>query len=171
MANSAILQMQRKIALSRMKINYQRDFMWKMEIDGQPSDLNLFSNQISYGKGSIESKSINIRTGDINMPEKRTAGEVTAVFEDEDTGRISEFITSLQRKIFNPDGTGNLPIEYLFRLKIYRLMNNGEWRLDKKWMVYVEDNNDYTGDNASVTENGTFNVTFKKYKSIGNDDD
>ena len=78
---------------------------------------------------------------------------------------------ALQRKIFNPDGTGNLPVNYLFKLKIYRLKNNGTWRLDKKWTVYVEDNNDYTGDNASVTENGTFNVTFKKYKSIGNDDD
>lgn len=160
-------QMQRKIALARMSINYQLDCMYEVEIDGQPDNLSLFAREVSYGKGTIESESINIRTGDINIPNKRTAGSVTVVFNDDEDGTASEFISSLQAKVFNTDGTQNLPVDYLFKLRIYRLKDNGDKRLDGEWSVYVEENSDYNGNNDSRTELGTFSVTFKKYKSIG----
>jgi hypothetical protein len=167
----ALLQMRRKIALARMKINFQVDCMYEVEIEGQPDNLPLFVHDVSYGKGTIESDVINIRTGDINMPGKHTAGSVTVVFNDDQDGKASDFISSLQSRILNTDGTQNLPIDYLFKLKVYRLKNDGTKRLDRSWNVYVEENNDYSGNNSSVSELGTFTVTFKKYKSIGNQDD
>jgi hypothetical protein len=162
-----LLQMQRAIVLARMQVNYQVDSMYEVEIEGQPSNMNLFSREVSYGKGTIESETINVRTGDVNIPNKRTAGDVTVVFNDDEDGTISTFIESLQNKIFNDDGTSNLPIDYLFKLKVYRLRQDGTKRLDREWDVYVEDNNDYSGSVESRTELGSFSVTFKKYKSIG----
>ena len=159
--------MQRSIVLKRMQTNYQHDCMYRLEIDDQPSDLDLFTQEVSYGKGTIETKTMNVRTGDFNLPSKRTAGSVTVVFEDDDTGRISDFISGLQKLIFNEDGTQNLPVDYLKKLRIYRLNNNGEERLDCEWSVYVEENSDYSGKNDSVSEHGTFSVTFKKFRSIG----
>ncbi|QUM78798.1 hypothetical protein HWV00_21230 (plasmid) [Moritella sp. 24] len=163
-----VLQMQRQIALSRVKVNYQMDCMWRIVIEGQPDNLDLFSREVSYGKGTIESDTINLRTGDLNSPTKKEAGSVSVVFNDDDNGSISEFINSLQDKIFNDDGTQNLPVDYLFKLTIYRLKDDGTERLDAQWSVYVEENNDYSGNNDSRTELGTFSATFKKYKSIGN---
>ncbi len=163
-----LLQMQRKMALARIKIKYQLDCLWRVEIDGQPDDMDLFSREVSYGKGTIESDTISLRTGDLNTPTKKTAGSITVVFNDDEDGKISDYIDSLQSKIFNKDGTQNLPVDYLINLKIYRLKDNGTERLDKAWLVYVEGNDDYSGNNDSRTEFGTFSATFKKYKSIGN---
>lgn len=161
------LQMQRSIVLSRMKMNFRVDCFYRIEIDGQPDNFNMFPKEVSYGLGTIESDSISIRTGDINIPSKRTAGSVTVVFNDDEDGTSSNFIKSLQDKIFNDDGTQNLPVDYLIQLRIYRLKQDDSERLEAEWSVYVEENNDYTGSNESRTELGTFSVTFKKYKSIG----
>lgn len=162
-----ILDMQRTIVKKRMQTKYRYDCMYRVEIDDQPSDLDLFTKEVSYGKGTIETKTLEVRTGEFNIPNKRTAGSVTVIFEDDDYGKVSKFITKLQKLIFNDDGTQNLPIDYLKKLRIYRLKDNGEEWLDCEWDVYVEENSDYSGNNESVSEHGTFSVTFKKFKSIG----
>ena len=159
--------MQKKIVLRRMKKNMRRDYLYRIEIPGQPGDMDLFAKEISYGKGTIEVDTKEVRTGEFNLPKKRTAGSVTVIFEDDEDFTASKFIESLQKKIFNDDGTQNLPVDYLFKLTIYRLKENGgEWK-ETEWDVFVEENSDYSGNNESVTENGTFSVTFKKFKSIG----
>lgn len=165
--NRQLLKMQKQLLQRRMKIKYRYDCLYRLEIEDQPADLDLFTQEVSYGKGTIESESVNVRTGDFNIPHKRTAGSVTVIFEDDEDGKISKFITSMQQLIFNEDGTQNLPIDYLKKLNIYRLKDNGEEWLESEWDVYVEENSDYTGSNESRTENGTFSVTFKKFKSIG----
>nr|AKN37073.1 Phage protein [Vibrio cyclitrophicus]AKN38218.1 hypothetical protein [Vibrio splendidus] len=161
--------MQRDVVLKRAKVQFRTDCLWRLEIDDQPLDLELFAQEVSYGKGSIESDSIDVRTGMFNLPSKKTAGSVTVVFEDDEDGRVDAYIGSLQKKIFNPDGTMNLPRDYVFKLRIYRINSGGGERLDAEWSVYVEENSDHKGDNKSVSEIGTFSVTFKKFKSIGGD--
>lgn len=161
------MQLQRKIALKQSKIIFRHDHMYELEIDGQSPDLNLYCKSVSYGKGTIESDSKKIGSGMINLPANRTAGSITVVFYDTEMGDVSNFIKELQDKIFNDDGTQNLPVDYLFKVRIYRILDSGEKILDGEWRVYVEENNDYSGDNDAVAERGTFTATFKKYRSIG----
>lgn len=163
----SLFDAQKKIIKSRMKTNMQVDALFRLELDGQPDSLDLFTKEVSYGKGTIESESLAVSIGSFNIPDRKPAGSVTVVFNDDETGTASDFISSLQKKIFNDDGTQNLPVDYLVGMRIYRILSDGSERLDTEWRVYVEENNDYSGNTESVSELGTFSVTFKKFQSIG----
>lgn len=163
---AALLKLQKQKTLAAAAINYRLDCNYVAEIEGAPKDLDLYVRDVSYGHGTIESKKLSIANGEIAFPDKKSAGSVTAVFYDNENGTVSEFIGSLQKKIFNDDGTVNLPVEYLFKLAIYRFRNDATRYKEIEWDVYVEENTDYSADNAK-RERGTFSVTFQKYKSIG----
>ena len=162
-----LIDIQKKLVLKAVKINFRMDFMRRLEIDGQPADFDLFVKDISYSSGTIESAPITVDNGEVSMPQKRSVGSVTVVFRDDENGRINEFITSKQNPIYNKDGTQNLPIDYLFEIRILRIRQDGSDYLEKSWDVYVEENNEYGGADDATTETGTFSVTFQKYKSYG----
>jgi hypothetical protein len=164
---AALTALQKKKTLAAAAINYRLDCNWYAEIEGAPADLDLYIQGVSYSHGTIESKKISIANGEMSFPDKRTAGAVTAVFYDNENGTVSDFIGSLQKKIFNEDGTANLPVEYLFKLAIYRFRNDASSYKEIEWDVYVEEDTDYSADNQK-RERGTFSVTFQKFKSIGN---
>lgn len=162
-----LLKKQRLAVQQTAQIEFRNDSLFRLEIEGQPDGLDLFVDNVSYGKGSVETKSLEVATGEINQPEKKTAGSVTVVFKDNELGQVSDFISFLAGLIFNEDGTRNLPVHYLKRLKIYRILSDGREFLEYEKDVYVEDNNDYEGNVSKVNEFGTFTATFRKYRSIG----
>lgn len=162
-----LIKLQKQIALQTADIDFRMDHMFRVEIDNQPKNLELFVKDVAYGKGTIESDSILVGSGEFNRPSKRTAGSVTVTFLDNEKGEISQFIESLQDKIFNKDGSGNVPIDYLFNIRVYRILNDASEYLEFEKEVYCEENNDYKSSVDAVTERGTFNATFKKYSSIG----
>lgn len=168
MTMTALLRLQREIALKQSKIRYRQDFMYELELDDQQEELSLFCKNVSYGKGSVESDSKKIGSGAFNEPISRPAGSITAVFFDDERGDISNSFKARLNKIFNPDGTQNLPVDYVFKIRIYRLLSSTEKVLDGEWRVYVEEVNDLNGDNEATAERGTFSVTFRKRSSIGN---
>jgi hypothetical protein len=164
---AALLAMQKRAALKAVKTAFRKDYLFRAELPDQPPDMDLFVKEISYGRGTIESRKIPIANGEMAFPDKRTAGSVTAILYDNENGDVSRFIESLQKKIFNEDGTANLPVEYLFKLKLFRIRDDASEYLECEWDVYLEENNDYSGDTSKVTEHGTFSVTFQKFSSIG----
>lgn len=164
---AALLSLQKRAALKAAQTAFRKDYLFRAELPDPPQGLDLFVKEISYGMGTIESRKIPVANGEFSYPDKRTAGSVTAIFLDNENGDISKFIQSLQKKIFNEDGTANLPIDYLFPLKLYRLREDASEYMEVEWDVYLEENNDYSGDTSKVTEHGTFSVTFQKYSSIG----
>lgn len=164
---AALLALQKKFAIKAARTNFRKDYMYRAELPDAPPDLALFISQISYSRGTIESRKLPIANGEFSYPDKRNAGAVTVVFLDNENGDISRYIVGLQKKIFNDDGTANLPIDYLFKLKIFRVKEDASEYLECEWDVYVEENNDYSADNAKVSEHGTFSVTFQKYRSVG----
>ncbi|EKO3439472.1 hypothetical protein NTE19_003364 [Vibrio fluvialis] len=146
---------------------FRMDNLFRLDIDGMPDDMPLFVKNVSYSKGTIISDEKDIGTGVYNSPSKKSAGSVTVTCFDDEKGKVSDFISSLQDKIFNEDGTINLPVDYLFKLRIFRVHQDLSERLEYEADMYCEENNDYSGDVEAVTERGTFSVTFKKYRSIG----
>ncbi len=160
-------QKQREFAHKAVHTAYRMDCFFRLEIDGMPEDMSLFVKNISYGKGSIISDEKDIGTGVYNSPSKKSAGSLTLTLFDDEDGVISDYIESLKGRIFNEDGTINLPVDYIFKVRIYRIRQNLTERLDYEADMYCEENNDYSGDVEAVTERGTFSVTFKKYRSIG----
>lgn len=164
---AALTALQKKKSMALRDIRFRQDCNYRAEIEGAPANMDLFIRDISYGMGSIESRKLSIANGEIAYPDKRTAGSVTAVMHDDENCTISQFIASKQAKIFNSDGTVNLPVEYLFKLAIYRIRSDGTEYKEVEWDVYVEENNDYSADVTKRTERGTFSVTFQKFKSMG----
>lgn len=162
-----LLALQKKRVKQSINKNWRMDHLFRVEIEGQPEELILYVKDVAYGKGTIDSKSMEVGTGEFNLPSKKNAGSVTVTFYDDEAGTISAFITSLQKKIFNEDGTINLPVDYLFKIKIFRILQDASEFLEYEKSVYCEENNDYKGSVEAVNERGTFNATFKKFRSIG----
>lgn len=168
MTTSKLLSLQKQAVIKAAQVNFRMDYMRRIEIDGQPENFDTFVQDISYSGSSIESKTFSVGNGEMSFPNKKSVSSgITVIFKDDEDGMISDFISKLQGRIFNDDGTQNLPIEYLIELRVMRIRNNGTEYEENKWKVYVEENNEYGGDSSKITEHGTFSATFKKHKSFG----
>ncbi len=165
--SNAMYALQREKTLAMARKKWRHDCNFRAEIRGGPADMEFFIHDISYGKGSIETKKLAIAHGEVALPDKRIASSVTCVCYDDENGTFSDYISSLQKKIFNPDGTANLPVDFLVKLTLYRRRSDASEYKEVEWDVYVEENNNYSGSFAKRTERGTFSVTFQKFASIG----
>ncbi len=161
------MKLQKQAVLESMDVEFRMDCNFRVEIDGQPSNLKLFVKDIAYGKGTITSESIEVGSAEFNRPSKKNAGSITLTFYDNAKGEVSDFIKSLQGKIFDDKGLLNLPVDYLFNVRAYRILEDTSEVLEFESTVYCEENNDYKLSVDAVGERGTFNATFKKYCSMG----
>ncbi|WP_070965016.1 hypothetical protein [Vibrio sonorensis] len=161
------LKIQKAAVLSAFSEKPRLDCNFRVEIDDQPEKLVLYAKDIAYGKGSLTSTSIEIGSTEFNRPSKKNAGSQTFTFYDNEQGEISDFIKSLQGRIFDKRGLLNLPIDYLFNVRAYRILDDTSEVLEFESTVYCEENNDYKLSVEAVGERGTFNATFKKYCSMG----
>jgi len=158
----------RKTAMKKaVNVNFRLSNMRRIEIDGQPENFDTFVQDISYSYGKIESTSFSVGNGELSFPQRKPVGSVVVTFRDDENNTVANFIDSLQKKIFNDDGTQNLPVDYLFELRVFRIKQDGEEFLEKSWKVYVEENHEFGGNDTEGEQPSTFNVTFKKYKSFG----
>ncbi|MDC5753622.1 hypothetical protein [Vibrio europaeus] len=161
------MKLQKQAVLESSEVDFRTDCNFRVEIDGQPPNLKLFVKDIAYGKGTITSNSIEVGSAEFNRPSKKNAGSLTFTFFDNAKGEISDFVKTLQGRIFDKNGLLNLPVDYLFNVRAYRILEDTSEVLEFESTVYCEENNDYKLSVEAVTERATFNATFKKYCSVG----
>lgn len=160
-----LLDKQRRLVKQLVQTPFQQGWQFRVEVDGQPSDLDIYVKDITYGAGTIEYESKQIGSLTINAPINKTASLVTVTVRDHEDGRVEAFFDKLADKVVNPDGTVNLPVDYLVKMRLYRLLSGDKEKLDKEWTVSACECGEITRSRNEVTEFLSFPLSFQKYKS------
>lgn len=164
-ATSGLLSRQRRTSRQLVRTPFQQGWQYRVEADGMPPDFDIYVKDITYGAFTIEFEAKQIGTVEIQNPTHRTAGQVTLTVRDHQDGRVEEFFTKGAGKVVNPDGTVNLPKDYLIKMRLYLLLEDGGERLSKEWEVAPADCSDITRSRSSLNEFVSFPITFQKYRS------
>lgn len=160
----------KSLAKKLVHTNFQLGWQWVVEFSGAginpPPDFEIYAKSIEHGGATLEYEEKQIGANTINSPTHKTAGTVTLLIRDHEDGRCEKFFAQLIKRVVNDDGTVNLPSEYLFKMRLYRLMENDSKVLDKEWDVSMAE---YGGFTRSVEEKSfvTYPAVFKKYKALG----
>lgn len=146
---------------------FKQGWQWMIEVDEQPPDFEIYVKDIEYGGGSIDADVTAIGGGSIAKPVSANAGEVTMTVRDHGDGRVKKWFDTMLAKVKNPDGTVNLPKDYVFNLKIYNVLPTGEKILDETIRVFavkcqISLNYEQHGEYIS------YPITLQKFSTIGN---
>lgn len=160
-----LLDRQRRLVKQLVKTPFQQGWQFRVEVDGQPADLDIYVKEITYGGLTIEYESKQIGSQTLNAPVNKSASVVTVTVRDHEDGRVAAFFEKKAKLVVNPDGTVNLPVDYLFKMRLYRLKSDDSEVLDKEWTVSAAEYGEITRDRSAVTEFVSFPMTFQKYKA------
>lgn len=70
-------------------------------------------------------------------------------------------------RVTNPDGTINLPPEYLMKIRVYRVTQDGGKELEEEMRVFPTQLGEITRSRDQVSEFLSYPITFQKYTSAG----
>lgn len=160
----------KNIAAKLMQTKFQQGWQWVVEFSGKgvnpPPDFEIYAKSIEHGGFTIEYEEKQIGANQINSPLYKTVGEITLMIRDREDGVCEKFFEALAKRVVNNDGTVNLPAEYLFTMKMYRLMDNDSRVLDKTWTVSMGEYGGFTRTTEEVNSFVTFPAVFKKYQAL-----
>jgi hypothetical protein len=162
---SGLLSRQRRTSQQLVRTPFQQGWQYRVEVDGMPPDFDIYVKDITYGAFTIEFEAKQIGTVEIQNPTHRTAGQVTLTVRDHQDGRVETFFTKGAGKVVNSDGTVNLPKDYLLKMRLYLLREDGGESLSKEWEVAPADCSDITRSRTALNEFVSFPITFQKYRS------
>jgi hypothetical protein len=150
---------------------FQMGWQWVLEFSGKginpPSDFEIYAKSVEHGGATLEYEEKQIGANTINSPTHKTAGTITLIIRDNEDGRCEKFFAELIKRVVNDDGTVNLPAEYLFSLRMYRLMDDDRKELYRDWMVSIAEYGSFTRSNEEVGQFVTYPAIFKKYQALG----
>lgn len=150
-----------------MDTPFRQGWQFRVEVDGQPADFEIYVKDISYGGLTLEYESKTVGAQTFNYPDHKTAGDVTLTVRDHLDGRVENWFYGLAAKVVNQNGTVNLPPEYLFVMRLYRVLDErGNEQLEKEWLVSAAECGEHTMAMEQVTEFLTFPLVFKKFKAL-----
>lgn len=164
-SSGGMLSRQRRISQQLVRTPFQQGWQYRVEVDGMPPDFDFYVKDITYGAFSIEYEAKEVGTVQIQNPTHRTAGLVTLTVRDHQDARVEKFFTKAAGKVVNPDGTVNLPKDYLLKMRLYLLQENGSETLSKEWEVAPAECGDITRSRSSLNEFVSYPISFQKYRS------
>lgn len=162
---SGLLSRQRRASHQLVETPFQQGWQYRVEVDGMPPDFDFYVKDITYGAFTIEYEAKEIGTHQIQNPTHKTAGLVTLTVRDHQDARVEKFFTKAAGKVVNHDGTVNLPKDYLLKMRLYLLQENGGEVLSKEWEVAPAECGDITRSRSSLNEFVSYPISFQKYRS------
>lgn len=165
-----MLKQLRAISSKLVHTKFQHQWQWQLEFTGPginpPADFDIFAKSIEHGGATVEADEKQIGSATVTSPSHKTAGEITLTIRDHEDGRCEKFFSELVARVVNDDATVNLPAEYLFSLRMYRLLDNDSKVLYRDWRVWATG---YGGFVRSRDERGafvSFQATFRKHSAF-----
>ena len=149
-----------------MRIRYAQGWQWNIEVDGYP-ELDMFVKDITFGFGNIETESTQIGSVEFNKPTLASAGTVTVTVRDTEARDVRNWFMARKQRVTNPDGTLNLPREYLLNIRIYSVTQDGEQILTDTAEVFPTQFGEVSYARDMLTEFSYYPLTFVRYTSAG----
>lgn len=153
-----------------MRTDFQKEWLFKLEIEGEPSDFDLYVKDISYG--SFEITVDEEQTGGVSMAwgTSRQCEKLSVTVRDHIDGRIHKFMSEWADKVVHKDGTVGLPYGvggYVKKIKRYDIEEGGKKEnLRDTWEMFPVQ----CGEISRSRENGAymeFTVTFSVFSTGG----
>lgn len=118
-----------------MKTPYQLSAKYKVEIDGQPEDFDMYVKDVSYGIFNLDTEDLNAGSASWVFPQKKEIEEITVTFLDNEDQRIRTWLKDWAEKIVSKDGYVALPSTFVKSMKIYSKKNDNSLseKPDKKY--------------------------------------
>ena len=159
-----LLDTMRRTVKQLIETPFQQGWQFRVEIDGAPRDFDLYVRDVTYGPLTIEYEAKQIGSISINSPINRTATEISLTMRDHEDARMMKFLTILADKVTNDDGTVNLSSQYLVKMRMYRLLSNGQEVLESEWKVSVG-GFEVARSRAELNQFISYPVTFQSFRS------
>ncbi|MBU2968790.1 hypothetical protein KO527_05430 [Pseudoalteromonas sp. C2R02] len=146
---------------------YQQQWAFRVVVPDSTIDFDLFAKDITYGAVEIEGEAKVIGGGTYTEPVSAAPVILGVTIRDNELEEFATWFDAQAAKIINPNGTKNLPVNYLFNIEVYSILKNDTEKLRHTWKVYAASRGDRT---ESVDDLGTYvsyPVTFQQYYSLG----
>jgi hypothetical protein len=147
------------------KLLFAQGWQFAVEVDGL-SGADFFVKDITYCRYSIEYEPLQIGGGIINQPVRRTIEPFTMMIRDTVDGQIQQWFDAAQDAVINQDGTVNLASDYIFNIRIYKLLSAGITELETEMQVFPVQRGEVTRSRDQVTEFLTVPLTFARYSTF-----
>ena len=118
----------RLLTKTLVKTDFQKDWLFRLAIDGEPSEFDLFVKDISYGVFETATDEEQYGSASIAWPTANQTMKITMTVRDHIDGRVQAFLKAWNGKVVHSDGTVGLPYGpdgYVRNVKIYNLTEAG----------------------------------------------
>lgn len=155
----------RYTALRMLKIPWREPWQFRIEVDGYPyDDWDLCVKDITYGLVEVETETEQIGARVLTYPASIQPVTVSMTMRDYEDRRVSKFFATRVKMMVNGDGTVNLPIDYLLKIRRFSLLHDGGEGQTDEWEVLPTQLGDVTEakDGEGTLE---FPITFIQFRS------
>jgi hypothetical protein len=158
----------RTIALRMLNTHWREPWQFRLEVEGYPhDDWDLCVKDVTYGPNEIETEPEQIGAVVLTYPTSAQPVSISMTMRDQEDRRVYKFFESQAQKVINPDGTVNLPSDYLLKIRRFSLLH-GETPEEETdvWKVFPTQLGDVTEskDGEGLLE---FPITFIQFRSLG----
>jgi len=133
----------RMISKQLVQTPFQRGWQFRVEIEGQPEDWDLFVKDISYCPFEVQTEEIHLGVQILTYPIAGAPIMVALTMRDHEDRRIYEWFKERVGKVLNSDGTVNLPFGkenaadgYVFEMKRFSLLSDNSEKETDVWQVF-----------------------------------
>ena len=150
---------------------FQHNWQYRIEIEGQPTDFDIFVKDVSYGPVEIGTEATAAGFIQYTYPTSVEPVSVSMTMRDHEDERIYNWFSEWAGRVVNSDGTVNPPMHpeygYLRKWTRFQLLAGTKGYTEKKsreWSVYPTQLGDIT---ESRDEQGflEFPVQFIQFRS------
>ena len=160
----------RLLARKLVKTDFQKQWLFRLEIEEEPADFDLYVKDISYSPLEITTDDDTCGGVTMTWPTGRAQVKITATMRDDADARISKFIDGWSEKVVHPDGTVGLPYGadgYVRKIRVYQQRDDGSETVAGEWEMYAMSR----GDISQSRESGEFlefPVSFVQFSTATN---
>jgi len=166
--------LQRLAMRKAVNTEFQRSWAYRIEIEEEPADFDLFVKDVSYGPIEITTDALKAGIQALQFPVSAEPVAISMTMRDHADQRIYNWASAWAGKVINPDGTINPPLHpekgYVRKWSRHQLRelapSEGSFREEspREWGVFITQMGDIS---ESRSEQGflEFPVTFIQFRS------
>lgn len=163
------LRKQQEMAHRLVHAKFQQGWQWKISIRNcpikVPQNLDMYAKSVEHGGFTIEYEPYQVGSLQFNQPQHKTASDITLIIRDDEDSRFENFLGDLAALVVNPNGTVNLPKDYLFTLVLDKLLDDGSEVPYKEWKVSIGNYGGFNRARDAIGEFVSFTAVFQKHAS------
>lgn len=146
--------------------NYTEGWQFKVVVPDSNIDFDLYAKDISYGAVEITTTEKVVGANVMTSPDNAAPVILGVTIRDNETASFADWFDKQADKIFNKDGTKNLPYTYEFTIEIHTILKSGKTELRESWVVFTTLRGDRTDSIDELGAYVTYPVSFTQANSI-----